>query len=151
MLEASVDLQADSSLVLPFAGVFVCLKREGELRGCIGTTEPTKATLVEEVISNAIAAASRDPRFPPIQAAELPGLLISVDVLSPPEPVLDLALLDHRRFGVLVRSGTRHGVLLPAIEGVDSVVDQLTLVRQKAGLAPGDAVELFRFEVTRYF
>lgn len=134
----------------PSSGVFVCLKRGGELRGCIGTTEPTKPTLLEEVISNAIAAATRDPRFPPVQAFELAELLISVDVLSSPEPVTDFTLLDHRRYGVMARAGGKHGVLLPDIEGIQSVEEQLTLVRQKAGLAEEEVAEFFRFEVTRY-
>ncbi len=134
----------------PWSGVFVCLKRGGELRGCIGTTEPTKPTLLEEVISNAIAAATRDPRFPPVQSFELAELLISVDVLSRPEPVTDFTLLDHRRYGVMARAGGKHGVLLPDIEGIHSVEEQLALVRQKAGLTAEDIAEFLRFEVTRY-
>ena len=79
------------------AGVFVCLKRHGELRGCVGTTEPVHVTLAVEVIQNAIGSATRDPRFPPIERFELDELEISVDVLGPAEPVPDLSGLDHRR------------------------------------------------------
>jgi len=132
------------------AGAFVCLKTHGQLRGCIGTTEPTRVTLAVEIIENAVAAATRDSRFDPVDAAELADLAITVDVLSEPEPVADDTQLDHRRYGVIVQAGTRHGVLLPDIEHIDSVQDQVATVRQKAGIGPDEPVELFRFEVTRY-
>jgi AmmeMemoRadiSam system protein A len=132
------------------AGAFVCVKAHGELRGCIGTTGPTKETLAVEVIENAVAAASRDPRFPPVRADELPDLDITVDVLSEPDPVADHSQLDHTRYGVIVQAGCRRGVLLPDIEHVESVEQQLTAVRMKAGIGPHEEMELFRFEVTRY-
>jgi AmmeMemoRadiSam system protein A len=132
------------------AGAFVCLKMRGELRGCIGTTEPTRETLAVEIIENAVAAATRDPRFDPVDAAELAELAITVDVLSEPEPVVDDTHLDPRRYGVIVRAGARHGVLLPDIEHIDSVQEQIATARQKAGIGPDEPVELFRFEVTRY-
>ena len=132
------------------AGAFVCLKTRGVLRGCIGTTEPTRETLAAEIIENAIAAATRDPRFAPVHVDELHELAITVDVLSEPEPVADDTHLDHRRYGVIVRAGARHGVLLPDIEQVDSVQAQLAIARQKAGIGPEERVELFRFEVARY-
>lgn len=132
------------------AGVFVCLKHQGRLRGCIGTTEPIHATLVVEVIHNAIGAAVRDPRFPPMQSVELERLEISVDVLGPSEPVPNVTVLDHRRFGIIVRSGERRGVLLPDIEGINSVAEQVAAARDKAGLSADEPVEMFRFEVTRY-
>lgn len=149
-LDPSGERSAELLRSTPSSGVFVCLKRRGELRGCLGTTEPTKPTLLEEVISNAIAAASRDPRFPPVEPSELAELLVSVDVLSRPEPVTDLALLDHRRYGVMARAGVKQGLLLPDLEGIQSVEEQLALVRQKAGLSAEEIVEYFRFEVTRY-
>ena len=132
------------------AGVFVCLKRQGELRGCVGTTEPVQGTLAKEVIENAIGSAIRDPRFPPIQRSELEDLEISVDVLGPAELVLDLSGLDHRRYGIILRSGLRHGVLLPDIEGINSVAEQVEVARKKAGLRSDDPVEIRRFEVKRY-
>jgi AmmeMemoRadiSam system protein A len=132
------------------AGAFVCLKARGLLRGCIGTTEPTRETLAVEIIENAVAAAARDPRFAPVGLDELFELAITVDVLSEPEPVADAAQLDHRRYGVIVRAGARRGVLLPDIEHIDSVGEQLETARQKAGIGPDESVELFRFEVTRY-
>lgn len=132
------------------AGVFVCLKRQGELRGCVGTTEPVQGTLAKEVIENAIGSAMRDPRFPPVQQSELDELEISVDILGPAEPVLDLFGLDHRRYGIILRSGTRHSVLLPDIEGINSVTEQMEVARKKAALSPDDPVEIRRFEVKRY-
>ena len=132
------------------AGVFVCLKRQGELRGCVGTTEPAHATLAVEVIQNAIGSATRDPRFPPIERSELDELEISVDVLGPAEPVLDFSGLDHRRYGIILQSTNRHSVLLPDIEGINSVAEQMEVARKKAGLGVNDPVEIRRFEVKRY-
>ena len=132
------------------AGAFVCLKREGRLRGCIGTTEPVHPTVAVEVIHNAIGAAVRDPRFPQLQTFELEGLDICVDLLGPSEPVLDLIALDHRRYGIIVLSGERRGVLLPDIEGINSVAEQVAAARDKAGLSSEEPVEMFRFEVRRY-
>ena len=132
------------------AGAFVCLKARGQLRGCIGTTEPTRETLAVEIIENAVAAAARDPRFAPVSPDELCELAITVDVLSEPELVADGAQLNHRRYGVIVQTGARHGVLLPDIEQIDSVQEQIEAVRRKAGIGPDEPVQLFRFEVTRY-
>jgi hypothetical protein len=132
------------------AGAFVCLKARGQLRGCVGTTEPTRETLAMEIIENAVAAAVRDPRFEPVSPYELLELAITVDVLSAPEPVAGAAWLDHRRYGVIVRAGARQGVLLPDIEHINSVHEQLATVRLKAGIDPDETIELFRFEVTRY-
>lgn len=133
------------------AGVFVSLHKAGELRGCIGTVEPTRATLAEEIIYNAIAAGTRDPRFPPVTREEVPLLDCSVDVLGEPEPVEGFGQLDPSRYGVIVRKGWRTGLLLPDLEGVDTVEQQVAIACQKAGLRPDDReVELFRFTVTRY-
>lgn len=144
------DFLARFPLAARRAGAFVCLKARGQLRGCIGTTEPTRETLAVEIIENAVAAAARDPRFAPVSLEELYELAVTVDVLSEPEPVADDAQLDHRRYGVIVRAGARHGVLLPDIEQIDSVQDQLATARQKAGIGHDELVELFRFEVVRY-
>ena len=133
------------------AAAFVSLKRAGALRGCVGTVEPTKTTLLAEVIHSAIGAATRDPRFPAVQREELEGLAISVDVLTEPEPVRDPAELDHRRYGIIVRTEGKQGVLLPNIDGIDSVDDQLAAARRKAGVVPERAAELLRFEVRRYY
>ena len=132
------------------AGAFVSLMAEGHLRGCLGTTEPAFSTLAEEVIQNAISAATRDPRFPPVQPAELTRVVISVDVLNPPEPIQDLSTLDHLQFGVIVRSRDRQGVLLPNIGHIHSVTEQVAIAREKAGLTPHEDVAIFRFTVTRF-
>ncbi|MEW6034291.1 MAG: AmmeMemoRadiSam system protein A [Chloroflexota bacterium] len=132
------------------AGVFICLKKDGELRGCIGTFEPTRANVAEEVISNAISSAVRDPRFPPVVASELGQLEYTVDVLSRPESVKGAEHLDPRRYGVIVESGRRRGLLLPDLEGVDTVEEQIAICRQKAGIMPEEPVKLYRFEVRRY-
>jgi AmmeMemoRadiSam system protein A len=134
----------------PKAGVFVSIHKGGELRGCIGTIEPQRKNVAEEIMANAISSASRDPRFYPIIADELDQLEYSVDVLTEPEPVRSLEQLDARRYGVIVEAGGRKGLLLPDLEGVDSVDYQIDICRQKAGIAPDEPVKLSRFEVKRY-
>lgn len=132
------------------AGVFVSLKKFGELRGCIGTTGPTTDSVVEEIIQNAISAGTRDPRFSPVTAAELPDLTYSVDILGSPEPIDDISELDPARYGVIVQSGGRSGLLLPDLEGVDTVSEQLAIARRKAGIRADEPCRLKRFQVTRY-
>lgn len=132
------------------AGVFVSLKKHGELRGCIGTFEPTQRNVAEEVMQNAISSATRDPRFNPVTEDELPDLDYSVDVLTRPEPVSDASALDARRFGVIVEKGWRRGLLLPDLEGVDTVDEQIAICKMKAGIGAGEPVKLYRFEVKRY-
>jgi AmmeMemoRadiSam system protein A len=132
------------------AGVFVSLKKRGMLRGCIGTFEPAKANVAEEIIANAISSSTRDPRFPPVTPAELDQLEYSVDVLTTPEPVKSTADLDPKKYGVIVESGWRKGLLLPDLEGVDSVEHQIEICRAKAGIGPNEPVKLYRFEVKRY-
>lgn len=131
------------------AACFVTLKKRGELRGCIGTLEPAEASLDHEIARNAHASALRDPRFPPVDGDEIEALTCSVDVLSPSEPC-GLGDLDPRVFGVIVESGLRRGVLLPALEGIDTVDRQVGVALQKAGIAPGDRFDVRRFRVTRY-
>ena len=132
------------------AGVFVSLKTHGMLRGCIGTFEPCEQDVAHEVVRNAISAATCDPRFPPVRTAELPDLAYSVDVLTAPERVTSLKDLDPRRYGVIVRAGQRRGLLLPDLEGVDTVEQQVGIAMQKAGIPAGSEVALYRFEVKRY-
>jgi len=132
------------------AGVFVSIHKSGELRGCIGTFEPQKANVAEEIIANAISSATRDPRFFPITPDELKDLEYSVDVLTKPEPVKSQDQLDHKRYGVIVEAGGRRGLLLPDLEGVDSVDYQIDICRQKAGIMPHEPIKLYRFEVKRY-
>ena len=134
------------------AGTFVSIHKHGMLRGCIGTIEPTQANVAQEVIQNAISAATRDPRFPPIMPEELADLDIKVDVLSEPEPVESMEELDPRRYGVIVQSARdwRKWLLLPDLEGVDTVEYQVDIARRKAGIWPDEPIKLYRFEVLRY-
>ena len=132
------------------AGVFVSLHEHGQLRGCIGTFEPAKDNVAEEVIANAISASTMDPRFPPVTESELEDLEYSVDILTKPEPVTDISQLDPNEYGVIVESGWRRGLLLPDLEGVDSVEEQIALCRLKAGISAGEPVDLYRFQVRRF-
>jgi len=130
-------------------GTFVSLHRHGDLRGCIGTIEPSRSSLAEEIVHNAIEAATEDPRFPPMTPGELVDLEISVDVLHAPEPAT-FDDLDPRVYGVIVTSGYARGLLLPDLEGVDTAEVQVDIARRKAGIAPGAHMTLQRFRVDRY-
>ncbi len=132
------------------AGAFVSIHKDGALRGCIGTIGPTADCLAEEIIENAISASTRDPRFPPISPEELDRLEINVDVLGEPEDISSPDELDVKRYGVIVRSGGRRGLLLPDLDGVDTVEKQIDIARQKAGIPPGGKIKLQRFEVIRH-
>lgn len=133
------------------AGAFVSIHKGGQLRGCIGTIAPTRDTLAEEIVSNAISAATRDPRFPAIHADELDALEISVDVLGEAEPVRSKRDLDVKRYGVIVEKGYRRGLLLPDLEGVDTVEEQIGIAKMKAGIPEEESnVALYRFEVVRH-
>ena len=133
------------------AGVFVSLKKRGELRGCIGTIEPSHENLAVEIIENAISAATKDPRFRPVEEEELPELVVSVDILSTPERAAGPEDLDVQRYGLIVKAGTRRGLLLPDIEGIASVDEQMAVARKKGGIGEQEPVELYRFEVERYY
>ncbi len=132
------------------AGVFVSIHKHGSLRGCIGTFEPQRPNIAQEIITNAVSSAVHDPRFSPISEHELKDLDYSVDVLTSPVPVEDRNTLDPRKYGVIVESGWRRGLLLPDLEGVDTVEQQIDICRQKAGIIPGEPIKLYRFEVKRY-
>lgn len=133
------------------AGVFVSLKKDGRLRGCIGTIQAVYDSIAEEIIANAISAATRDPRFPPVMARELEALTISVDVLGDTERIASPKELDVKRYGVVVTKGRKRGLLLPNLDGVDTVEEQIAIAKQKAGLGLDEEVELERFEVVRHF
>jgi len=130
-------------------GVFVSLKKFGELRGCIGTIFPTTENVAEEIIRNAIEAGLHDPRFEPVERDELLDIDFSVDVLSEPEPATKEEL-NPKEYGVIVRSGGRTGLLLPDLEGVDTVEEQLSIALRKAGIRPGEAYTVERFRVIRH-
>ena len=134
------------------AGVFVSLKKDGRLRGCIGTIAPVRGSIAEEIIENAISAAIKDPRFHAVEPDELEHLVYSVDVLGDAEKISSPEELDVKRYGVIVSRGYRRGLLLPDLEGVDTAEDQIEIARQKAGI-PEDAedITLERFEVVRHY
>ena len=134
------------------AGVFVTIHTAstGELRGCIGTISPTEDFVAQEVINNAIAAATRDPRFPPVRPAELDDLEIDVSVLYPPGRIDSPEQLDVKQYGVIVERGHRRGLLLPDIPGIDDVATQVRYARMKAGIGEKEKVDLYRFRVEKY-
>lgn len=130
---------------------FVSIKtKDGELRGCIGTISPMLGSLDREIIANAISAATRDPRFSSMTAEELEDVVFSVDVLSAPEPVTDLSELDPKKWGVIVSNGGRKGVLLPDLDGVETVRRQLSIAAEKAGITDMYNLIVERFSVDRY-
>ena len=132
------------------AGAFVSIHKHGKLRGCIGTFLPVTNSVAEEILRNAVSAATEDPRFDPITPEELPWLDISVDVLGRPERVESAADLDPKKYGVIVSSGRKRGLLLPDLDGVDTVEDQIAICRQKGGIGKHENVTLERFEVIRH-
>lgn len=132
------------------AGAFVSLHKNGQLRGCIGTIAPTCENLAWEIVQNAISACSRDPRFSPVRPNELDELEYSVDVLGAPEPVDSPAALDPKTYGVIVSCGGRRGLLLPDLDGVDSVEAQLSIALQKGGIRENETYKIERFKVVRH-
>ncbi|ETP71530.1 hypothetical protein UYO_2510 [Lachnospiraceae bacterium JC7] len=139
-----------SEMLSKRAGAFVSIHKEGRLRGCIGTILPTTECVAREIINNAISASTRDPRFDAIRPEELPFLEINVDVLGEPEDISGPEELDVKRYGVIVSSGNRRGLLLPDLSGVDTVEQQIAIARQKGGIDPDEEVKLQRFEVVRH-
>lgn len=133
------------------AGVFVTIEKEGRLRGCIGTYLPVRDNIAEEIIHNAIAAAVEDDRFGAVKKTELPHLSYSVYLLHKPERVLDLAELNPKKFGIIVKAGERSGLLLPDLEGVDTVAEQIAICCQKGGIMlKQDNVEIYKFTVEKH-
>ena len=132
------------------AGAFVSLHKDGRLRGCIGTIAPTQENLAREIVQNAVSAGTRDPRFPPVRTAELDELEYSVDVLGQPEPVDSPAQLDPKTYGVIVSCRRKRGLLLPDLDGVDTVAEQVDIARRKGGIRADDPYTLQRFKVVRH-
>jgi uncharacterized protein len=133
------------------AGVFICLKIAGQLRGCIGTFLPCRNSLYEEIVHNAISAATEDPRFSLVRPDELADIVYTVDILSEPQKISDISELNPKIYGIIVSKGSRRGLLLPDLEGVDSVEEQLRITKMKAGISPRDTdVEIDKFFVERY-
>ena len=133
------------------AGTLVSLHLHGRLRGCIGTIAATRRNIAEEIVHNAVSACSRDPRFPAVAADELAGLEISVDVLGDLEPAASAADLDVKRYGVVVSHGAKRGLLLPNLDGVDTVEEQIDIARRKGGIREDEPYSLERFEVVRHY
>ncbi|MCH4890522.1 AmmeMemoRadiSam system protein A [Acidaminobacter sp. JC074] len=133
------------------AGTFVSLKKHGALRGCIGTIGPTQDNVALEIVSNAVKAAFEDPRFPSLEKEELEDIDISVDVLLEPEKITSKDELDVTKYGVIVTSGYKRGLLLPNLEGIDTVDEQVRIAMQKGSISESEAYELERFEVVRYY
>jgi len=132
------------------AGVFVCLKKHGELRGCIGTFSACCESIAMEIITNAISAATKDPRFPPVRPDEIGDLTYSVDILSCPEKIKHISELDPAKYGIIVESGFRRALLLPDLEGVETVEEQIRITKMKAGIPTAEDVDIYKFEVKRY-
>jgi AmmeMemoRadiSam system protein A/AmmeMemoRadiSam system protein B len=132
------------------AGVFVSLHKNGRLRGCIGTIAPTTESIAHEIIQNAISAGLSDTRFDPVTESELPYIVYKVDVLSAPEPISDVSELDVNRYGVIVTSGQKRGLLLPNLDGIGTIEEQLRVAKQKAGISNNEDIKLERFEVIRH-
>lgn len=139
-----------SQLTNNSAGVFVSLKLDGNLRGCIGTIMPTRDSIADEIIQNAISAGTEDPRFMPVTEEELSRIVYSVDVLGSAEKIQSIEELDPKKYGVIVTKGHKRGLLLPNLEGVTTKEEQVSIALKKAGINPNESYQLERFEVVRH-
>ncbi len=148
--EVEIPNGLPNELIQRQAGAFVSLKKDGRLRGCIGTISPTQSNLAWEIIKNAVSAGVGDPRFEPVTPEELDSLVYSVDVLASPEPISDSSMLDVERYGVIVSKGNKRGLLLPNLDGVATVKQQIEIALQKAGIPQDSNYSLERFEVVRH-
>lgn len=142
--------EINNELLNTHAGVFVSLKLDGKLRGCIGTIEPTTDCVADEIIQNAISAGTEDPRFYPVSEDELSRIVYSVDVLGKSEPIASIEELDPKKYGVIVRKGRRSGLLLPNLEGIDNAEEQVSIALKKAGIRLNEDYSMERFEVIRH-
>lgn len=146
------SIPLDGELLFRRAGTFATIhKTDGDLRGCIGTIMATQDNIALEIIRNAICSCSEDPRFEPVTPDELENLTYSVDVLGDIEPISSADRLDVKRYGVIVTSGYKRGLLLPNLDGVDDVEMQIAIARRKGGILPMEKIELARFEVVRHY
>jgi len=146
----SVPKELPEEMLKTRAGAFVSIHKHGKLRGCIGTIAPTAENVAQEIIRNAISAATKDPRFDPITEDELKWLEINVDVLGKPEKISSMDELDVKRYGVIVSSGYKRGLLLPDLDGVDTPAQQVAIAMKKGGIRESDHYTLERFEVVRH-
>lgn len=148
--EAEIEEEELPEILKREAGVFVTLKKDGKLRGCMGTFKPVQKNAAYEIISNAMTAAENDPRFPEVEKEELNEISISVDILSEPEAVRDKSELNPKKYGILVKGGHQTGLLLPDLEGIETADKQLNIAKRKAGLREDAEVEIYRFTVSRF-
>lgn len=132
------------------AGLFVSLKKNGELRGCIGTLEPTTSNIGYEIVQNAISSATKDTRFNPVTIDEVEKLTCSIDVMGEPDIIHNVSELDPSKYGIIVKCGMRQGLLLPNLHGVTTVEEQIAVAKSKAHVAPEEYVEIYKFETRRY-
>ncbi len=151
------EIRLPSEILNQKGGIFVSIYKKTKsdaltLRGCIGTFLPTQKNIALEIIKNAIAAATRDNRFAPVNESELPKLVYSVDLLSPPEAIKDIKELDPKKYGIIVKSEDgRTGLLLPDLPNVEKIEQQIAIAASKAGIDPtSESVEIFRFTVERH-
>lgn len=149
IIEPPKDLEAD--FFQKKAGVFVTIEKLGQLRGCIGTYLPTCQNIAKETIQNAISAATEDWRFGPVLKEELPYLTYTVYILNKPEPIKKIEELNPKKFGIIVKSGLKTGLLLPDLKGVETIDQQISIACQKAGIDPkSDNYQIYKFSVEKY-
>lgn len=148
--EAEIDEGELPEILKEQAGVFVTLKKNKKLRGCMGTFRPVQKNAAYEIISNAMTAAENDPRFPEVNKEELNEIKFSVDILSEPEQVRNTKELDPKKYGILVKGGHQTGLLLPDLDGIKTAEEQLNIAKRKAGLTEDTKVEIYRFTVKRF-
>lgn len=140
----------DKKLLDTKSACFVSIHtKDDDLRGCIGTLEPVYDNLVMEIIHNAISASMKDPRFSPITKDELPNLVFNVDILSPASLIKNKDELDPKKYGVIVSIDYRKGILLPDLEEVDTVEQQLEIACSKAGISQGENFDIYKFSIDR--
>jgi len=134
------------------AGCFVTILENGNLKGCIGTYQPTRKNIAQEIIHNAIAAATEDYRFDSITENNLDNLSYEVYILEEPQLIKDTSELDPKKYGVLVKSDSgKSGLLLPDLEGLDTTKKQLKAVYNKAGINPDtENMQIYKFAAKKY-
>ncbi|RQD70097.1 MAG: AmmeMemoRadiSam system protein A [Tindallia sp. MSAO_Bac2] len=132
------------------AGSFVSIHKNGRLRGCIGTIMPAYDNILQEVNANAIAAATKDPRFSPVEEEELKDISIKVDILGDMEEIETVEVLNPKEYGIMVESKYKRGVLLPDLEGVDTAIQQFEIAKEKAGIGTNEKIRIYRFQVERF-
>ncbi len=148
-----IDVPKDlpSEMIEKKAGTFVTVLKEENLRGCIGTYAPTKENIAKEIIDNTISAVSKDYRFGPIKEEELPYLSYSVYVLGELEKIENIKDLNPKKFGILIKSNSKSGLLLPDLEGIDTLEKQILAVCQKAGINPeNEKISIYRFSAKKH-